>query len=377
MAEIYDTHDDFDFSKIALSSPVSAGNGNFFIQFSVNNTRLYIQPPKCSTKQGILKSGKKLYTDLVFTQENESFIRWMENLESYCQKTIYTNRNQWFEGDMEMDDIENYFTTIMKIYRSGKYYSVRANIATGLGKPLLKIYDEHGKDVEFENITDKTSVMTILEISGIKCSTRSFQVEVELKQMMSLKPNDIFEKVLLAAALPPGNEGVVALEDFKSVPIGNIQVKITGNDDTMQPMDVQKEYDITHRVEDTAEGENTNNEIVAEEGGGLILPGPLETIVIQENNLEKNDIEEIDLSLDRLEGNGENGSNGDVVHIKERNEIYYTMYKNARRKAKIARDFALSSYLEAKQIKNTYRLDDIEDSDEDLGESDRMDQMEF
>jgi hypothetical protein len=43
------------------------------------------------------------------------------------------------------------------------------------------------------------------------------------------------------------------------------------------------------------------------------------------------------------------------------------MYKEARQKAKDARDLALSSFLEAKRIKNTYMLDDI-DSDSDLDE---------
>jgi hypothetical protein len=40
------------------------------------------------------------------------------------------------------------------------------------------------------------------------------------------------------------------------------------------------------------------------------------------------------------------------------------MYREARRKAKIARNLALSSYLEAKRIKNTYMLEDIDDSEE-------------
>ena len=39
-------------------------------------------------------------------------------------------------------------------------------------------------------------IMTILEIQGIKCSSRSFQIEIELKQMMVLKQFDIFEKCL-------------------------------------------------------------------------------------------------------------------------------------------------------------------------------------
>jgi DNA-directed RNA polymerase specialized sigma24 family protein len=40
------------------------------------------------------------------------------------------------------------------------------------------------------------------------------------------------------------------------------------------------------------------------------------------------------------------------------------MYREARRKAKIARNLALSSYLDAKRIKNTYMLEDIDDSEE-------------
>ena len=39
------------------------------------------------------------------------------------------------------------------------------------------------------------------------------------------------------------------------------------------------------------------------------------------------------------------------------------MYKEAKRKARMARDLALSSYLEAKRIKNTYMLDNLEDSE--------------
>ena len=56
-------------------------------------------------------------------------------------------------------------------------------------------------------------------------------------------------------------------------------------------------------------------------------------------------------------------SQSDSVQIKRRNEIYYEIYKEAKRKAKIARDLALSSYLEAKHIKNTYLLEDTDDSD--------------
>ena len=109
MEEIYDTNDSFDFSKLVLTKPTSINSGNYFIRLLMENRYLYIQPPKSTTKQGILKSGKKYYTDLIYTNENENFIRWMENLENHCQKCIFERRNEWFDGDMELHDIEHDF----------------------------------------------------------------------------------------------------------------------------------------------------------------------------------------------------------------------------------------------------------------------------
>ena len=53
----------------------------------------------------------------------------------------------------------------------------------------------------------------------------------------------------------------------------------------------------------------------------------------------------------------------ETISIKNKNDVYYKMYQEAREKAKVARDLALSAYLEAKRIKNTYMLDVDSDSD--------------
>ena len=68
-------------------------------------------------------------------------------------------------------------------------------------------------------------------------------------------------------------------------------------------------------------------------------------------------LEEFTIDLDSL-------TDQENVVIKKSNDVYYEMYREACRKAKIARDLALSSYLEAKRIKNTYMLEDLTDSDE-------------
>ena len=61
MEEIYEPDATFNFDKLVLTSPASILGGNYFIKFQVSGNPLYIQSPKCTTKQGIIKSGKKMF----------------------------------------------------------------------------------------------------------------------------------------------------------------------------------------------------------------------------------------------------------------------------------------------------------------------------
>ena len=87
-------------------------------------------------------------------------------------------------------------------------------------------------------------------------------------------------------------------------------------------------------------------------------PTPVSTPVVAPATPDP-EICEVDFVLDDMKESEE------PVHLKNRNEVYYKMYKEAKRVAKEAKMIALSNYLEAKRIKTTYMLDDIEDSDDD------------
>lgn len=358
--EIYDTNDSFDFEKVVLTKPTLITGGNYFIRCLVNNSPLYIQPPKCKTKQGFTKIGKRFSCDLMFTNENENFIRWMENLENYCQQFIYKNREKWFDNNMELHDIENYFTSPLKLYKSGKFYIVRVNSSVNAisNKPSLKIYDEHENEVDMESIVENTNVLTIFEIQGIKCSARSFQIEIDLKQMMVLEQNNIFEKCIIKPkSTDPAvknvseqhvNKDVFDDDDIEPVTMSDSALEIS--DDLNQGLELKKE-EIESSNTVVSEPE-TNEEIVDDTNNGY-LP---ESIEVENIKTTIDGIEEIDFNLEDL-------IDVEPMQIKKRNDVYYEMYREARRKAKVARDLALSSYLEAKRIKNTYMLDDVEDSD--------------
>ena len=411
MEKIYEPNDSFDFSKLSLLSPSSMPGGNYFIKFRINDYPLYIQPPKCVSKSSIFKSGKKHYCDLMFTNENEDFIRWMENLENYCQKKIYDHRTKWFETELDEHDIENSFTSPLKIFKSGKFYISRTNVPTMLGKCSLKIYNEDEHEVDIETIKENTNVITILEIQGIKCSSKNFQIEIEIKQMMMFKQNNLFEKCIFTAPnssrveqnmdeIKPTNEvkrietNCDAEESFLDsttrISAGNpvlngrdntnIELVISEIDEGNISLEKQNtsihgtDEDIVHDTETFApdpNNEGRSSELLSDPVITEQINNTVDEIIISSENSEiygdSKDILEVNMNVDDL-------PNDDTIFIKKRNDIYYQMYKEAKRKAKMARDLAISSYLEAKHIKNTYMLEN-EDSDSDFDEE-SFDNME-
>jgi len=352
MESIYETDENFNFEKLVLLKPTQVAGGNYFIKFRINNNPLYVQPPKCKTKDSIVKAGKKIYCDLMFTNENEKFIQWMENLENYCQKCIYDNREQWFETELDNHDIENSFVSPFKLYKSGKYYLVRTTIPNVLGKSSLKIYDEYENEVEFENLKENNDIMTILEIQGIKCSARSFQIEIEVKQMLLLKPSNIFEKCVIKHS----NDNKINISNNPNI-VSNINdfEKNINSSETYNSIDVNNLGE-NENIEMKTLDENEDVENNESEHEEVIENNDLEEKIIH----EEKDIYEVDFNLDEI-------AETETVQLKNRNDVYYKMYKDAIKKAKEARDLALSSFLEAKRIKNTYMLDDV-DSDSDLEE---------
>ena len=343
---IYETNESFDFGKnLHYLSPKSIPGGNYFIKCqSPGNNALYIQTPKCVSKQKLVKTGKKMYGDLVFTQDDESFLKWMEEFEAHCQKTLFENKAEWFDSELEMHDIENSFAASLKIYKSGKQHVLRANIPMRLGKCALKIYDEQEQEVDADTIMENTPIITILEVQGIRCSSRSFQLEYEIKQMLVLNPVDIFDKcVLLSKTKGKENErvdkGLVKREEEeKQVPLVKEEVE----------KEVEKEEE-KEEVEKEEEKEEVEKEEEKKEEKDL---------GIQVEKDKTNNLEAIDLILP------EDSSETETIQLKKRNEVYFEMYKEAKRKAKMAREFALSACLEAKRIKNTYLIDEALDSDE-------------
>ena len=427
MDKIYEPNDTFPFDKLVLTNPSFMNSGTYFIRYLVNDNPLYIQPPKCVTKQGVIKCGKKTYCDMLFTNENESFIHWIEELENYSQKYIYNNRSKWFESDLEMNDIENSFTPTLKLYKSGKFYIIRTIVPTRLGKCILKIFNENEMDLPIESIQESTNVITIWEIQGIKCSSRSFQIDIEIKQMMVLQPSKLFEKCIIAkqpvhyesVSLDKNGGDLASYTDIISsiqeehVPVSEQPLILDASDasdhnelDSIQVSEINFDQDNSFKkeVEIIPEEDNIKIEEAEEAKEAEEEAEEAEEEEAEDNEDDENEehypvefinIEDSDpmtslenMQLVRLAESHRTGTEGPLIQLttestfgahsslevvdidvnmkdaleeseiqlKTRNDVYYDIYMDAKKKAEEARNLAISAYLEAKRIKELYMI---------------------
>jgi hypothetical protein len=385
MEQIYDTNEklrEFNFEKLVLSKPTLVSGGNYFIRFKKDNTPLYIQPPACNTRNGFIKNGRKYYTDMLFTNEDEYIIQWFENLEEYCIQYIFKHRDTWFDNKMEKAEIENFFTSPLKVYKSGKFYLIRTNIPTALDKPSIKIYDEDENQVDFKTITENTKLMNIIEVQGIKCSARSFQIELEMKQALILRPEEfqLFDKCVIQAkplihspTIPAQTEELVKQSITEPIMIStddnntNEIVSDLINDISSEIEQSEIEQSEIEQSEILPESDNNTNNLGKSSEPNSIDTDTINTNIDIDSSIDNNtNIKNSNDSMEEVVFTLEELPTDEKLTLKKPNEVYYQMYRDARQKAKVAKELALSSYLEAKNIKNTYMLNDIDSDTSDL-----------
>jgi hypothetical protein len=383
MENIIEPNDTFDFTKLSLAHPVGIQGGAYFTKIEYNSKPLYIQTFKSQTRQGIVKTGKKYYCDLMFDKNASTLISWFENLEERCQKLIFDRRDTWFQNNLEESDIETAFNSTIRVYKSGKYYLVRTNVKSHNSTPFVKIYNENEVPLTSDDIKDGTNVISILEIQGIKFTSRNFQIDIDLKQVMVLNDEPLFDNCLIKTAINRPNEVSTHLmpesraletyvttqqaspleKGFATHELQDLNIIDNIENDTFITVDPVvtslEETDVSAALEGVASAQILNTDESLEDPENISVELEFENLDtdIEENPDELKEINNLDLALE---------NNLETIQLKKPNQVYFELYKEARNKAKTAKKNALLAYLEAKNIKKTYMLDNLNDSDSDI-----------
>lgn len=186
----------FNFANLSLTNPQPIqGGSTYFSKIALNNTpskekSLYIQLPKCKTKQGVVTTKKEKYCDFLFEKdeptETDEFFEWIDHLEKKCQQLIDAKKTLWFHNDMSLEDIENMMVPVCRLYKSGKNILLRAfiDVLKRTGKEKCLAYDERENVLALNDIKETHRVIPLLIVEGIIFSTKSFEISIKVVQLM-------------------------------------------------------------------------------------------------------------------------------------------------------------------------------------------------
>ena len=430
MSKLILPNKDFPFSKLTLANPQSIQGGAYFSKIRISGEPVIIQTPKSLTKNGIHKTEKKIYCDIMLNlNNNDDFIEWVNEFEISIKNLIFEKRNLWFHNNMDYDSIDYHWQPLLRSYKQDKrllrcFISKKKHLYK---KDNIQIYDEEENKLTLDNIESTSKIISILEISGLKFTQQSFQVEFIIKQIMILKDKPLFNKCLIKLNSRKEDDSCAEFNDDSDTE-SNISIEDATSNADNDWVDLVKSLGIPKKeksglektIEDNATildgmndeynesasvaNETTNesaavaNEVtnesaaVANETTNESASVANETtnesgdddITNRKNNLsennisipkstEVNDVKNIDYLEESLEKNGiiseiellPPSKTSDSVKLKNPNEVYLEIYKDARTKAKEAKKVAVQAYLDAKRIKSLYLLNEIESSDDD------------
>jgi len=380
---------DFPHDDLSLANPQGLQGGAYISKLKLLGKRVVLQTPRCTTKNGIIKTDKKIYCDLMFDADNDEVRDFFEQIGDKIKNLIFDKKDHWFHTDMDMDTIEYHWQQILRPYKGSKLL-LRCNIkkphrSKVSMQPSIQIYDEDESLLTIDDVKKEKPLMGLLHLSGLKFTSQSFSLEFFLEQAMILKDKVLDRRCRIQIdtnkikADDTNDEDNVEQSSFgdsesdtsPKIPDAseNITLKVTETATVSPPPSAEKETPLDLlSPSPTANIVAEDKEVEVDDEKTVVQDAPMvdETEIIAESLAETNDE-----SLEKVPGLNEITlgvpDEEESLKLRKPNEVYMEIYKEVRRRAKEARKKAIEAYLEVKRIKSLYMLDEIEvdDSDDD------------
>jgi hypothetical protein len=224
------------------------------------------------------------------------------------------------------------------------------------------------KDIIFENCLIKKNKDSIPSILPASFAT-------EYKDTPLLVSNKIVENdknVNFADNLIIAKNDADNLEEMEEIKEINVdEQEIKGIDEKEEEEEEEDEEEEEEKEEEeeankiklVIEQPNINLEIT-----DTLSPSANKNDVLSEDDLVDSILESMEPSNELTEFNIDlhlDNTSKDTIELKKPERVYYEMYQSVREKAKKAKQEAMLAYLEAKNIKKTYMLENLSDSSED------------
>ena len=394
--DISEPNRNFNFSNLSLNNPqVIQGGASYFSKITLTNTSnkdksLYVQLPKCKTKQGIVTTKKEKYCDFLFqkneqkneqknVQKNENtetdeLFDWIDHLEKKCQELIDSKKTLWFHNDITLEDIENMMIPVCRLYKSGKNILIRSSIdiIKKTGKEKCLAYDERENLISLDDIKETQDVIPLLLIEGITFSTKSFEISVKVIQLMVCEEEDVCEedkKCLIKASNNVEKDwSKKTVSEESSIPVNSTLQQSISSPLLTVKKNAQESKEVKEGIQESTDIQESEGKVGIQESEGKVgiqesegKVGIQESTDIQESinpvfklsdNVSKKESDKINNVGEMEEVQFDFNNIKESINIKSSNEIY----KNLIEKTNELKKKYIDALLTAKKFKKKYKL---------------------
>ena len=400
-------------SNLKLHSPIPIQGGSYLAKITLNDNPVLFQMPKCSTKKGIVSSGKRFYCDLLFKYDDSNVIDFIDEMETIIRSKVLEKNELWFQDPPSLEDIEYNWNESVK--QTKQHFYLRTYIGNTKNiKSTISVYNSNQEQISMDDITSSSKIITIIELTGLKFSSSSFHINYCLRQVMVLEDKPIFNKCLINFSNNK-NKANNSNEPSKNK-VNNLEIKdetINKNPDGQPTIELKIEESVNVGEKETSDVEDDDLEILNNASNNLSEEfmnknDNLEFKEKKPEDLEKtenlsdpvDEIKEENKHLEELVENSENKDNEtikintdlndnqekeeedleirevelempqekEMFELKKPDTVYLDMYNKALQKAKEAKIKAIQAYLELKEIKNKYMIEEVDNDDDNFSD---------
>lgn len=351
MATIQYTNDGFSLEDASLSYPISIKEFNFS-ELTMDDEPVYAQLCEINIKNGIcFDENENPYVDMFIDESDEETLSWFECLDDFLTSKLHSVSYEWFDKTLTEDDLSEAYTSSIKdttidddtfLFRVylPKNYKSRSN---------LNIYDDDEELLKYSILNDGDIRITpLIEVKGVKFDETTFAPYFVLRQAMvsSNEDNETSDEDDDSEDDDSNDSDDESQEEDNDADVK--QDSLLGNEYMENNDETGESVDSDNEVKDKDETEvNDDNNSDDDEKH--------EPIDLQTNNIVDK-LEEVTIELD--------GDKQEGINLSKPNEVYVKLWREAREKAKQAKNEAIKAYLEAKNIKSTWLVDETDANDE-------------
>jgi hypothetical protein len=170
-----------DINKLTIDKPEKDGQ-IYYSNIKYNNKPLFLQTSKIQIRDYKI-NNKTSSIEFEIKQTNLDLYDYFIKLDNKIIKETYSNSKDWFNQEIPLEVIDDYYKRLSKPLEKDKNPTIRFKVPIIDNKIASKIYNQNKEYIQLDSIKENLDAILILHIKGIKFMKQQYICDCYITQM--------------------------------------------------------------------------------------------------------------------------------------------------------------------------------------------------